>query len=158
MTTAKEDPVALQRKWEEAGAIHRKWIDDVRRFIRPACKVEPDKLPPWLVTRLRAWRKRNRLDPVPTALLLYDMQPDWTFGGGSSWLDHWGTSKAGPFKCCHRGVNFVSEPYEFGPEKAALLNRFCEALGGGLVWHVSSDSWWYPMHTVRITIHEQEAK
>jgi hypothetical protein len=131
----------------------RKPSEDVRRLLKPG-EVKLHKVPPWLTKRLHVYRKAHALSRLPSSLILEETIPIIDSG---RWLDHWGTSNVGPFACCHKSLNFVSEPYEFGAREAKTLDRFCGALGGGLQWHVSSNTWWYPGHTVRITIHEMQS-
>jgi len=131
---------------EEAAARQRKLIDDARRLLKPG-EVKLHKLPSWLAKRLRAYRKTHALVSVPSSMLLE------TLSSADRWLDHWGTSNVGPFSCCHKALNFVSEPYDFGAKTAQAIDQFCDALGA-LEWHVSSNTWWYPGRTVRVTIHE----
>ena len=127
-----------------------KFIDDARRLLKPA-EVKLHKIPTWLSVRLRAYRRANELSQVPLSMLVQ------TIGlvSDDRWLDHWGACVSGPFVCCHKHkvLNFVSEPYDFGSETARSVDRFCERLGN-MEWHVSSNTWWYPGSTVRITIHE----
>ena len=69
-------------------------------------------------------------------------------------LDHWGTSIGGPYKCCYdAGECFVIEPYGFGSEYAKMMDAIAGALN--LEWHVSSNTWWCPGRTVRITLHKK---
>lgn len=119
----------------DAGQQQRKLIAEARQLLRPG-EVKLHKTPPWLNKKLRAYHKRTQV---------HLLTEPWR------WLDHWGTS-AGPYSCC-QGPVFVSEPYAFGFDEAEALMRFCDKLGG-LTWHVSSNTWWYPGSTVRITIHE----
>lgn len=127
------------------------FIEGARRLLKPG-EVKLHTVPTWLNVRLRAYRKARLLDRLPSSMLL-----TMTIGSICSdpgWLDHHGASTTGPFKCCHQMVNLVSEPYDFGSETACALDTFCRVLGG-LEWHVSSNTWWYPGSTVRITIHEK---
>jgi hypothetical protein len=133
-------------------ASQRKLIEDSRLLLKP-CEVKLHSTPPWLNKRLRDYRRSRKLDTVPISMLL-----TWTIqdiGHQERWLDHWGTSVRGPFACCNNTakLNFVSEPYGFSRNTAKELDLFCDVLGG-LDWHVSSNTFWYPGATVRITIHE----
>ena len=125
-------------------------IEKVRYLLKPG-EVKLGNIPPWLVRRLRAYRKTQELDILPVSMLLPQSVHD--ISSQSTWLDHWGTSTVGPFTCCGKRPVLVSEPYSFGKNDAADLDKFSHVLGG-LDWHVSSNAYWYPGRTVRITIHE----
>ncbi len=127
-------------------------IADARRLLKPG-EVRLHKMPTWLNRRLVAYRKTQGLDRLPLSMLLGHTVPSICGPHSGGWVDHWGMSDGGPFACCGEAPNLVSEPYGFGTETAKALDRFCEALGG-LKWHVSSNSWWFPGSTVRIIVHE----
>ena len=139
--------VAEQRAREQ-----ERFIDDARRLLRPG-EVKLHKRAAWLTERLIVYRRTHGLRVLPASMVLGDTAST-ICGDRGEWLDHWGTCDIGPFACCHKGLNFVSEPYGFGTEQAQALDRFCKALGG-LDWHVSANTWWFPGNTVRITIHEK---
>lgn len=135
----------------------RKRIEEARILLDPG-EVKPNEVPPWLSKRLTTYRQQHGkvIDYSPDRASTHMLQEDTLRQLFSTGLDHYGTSDRGPFKCCHQGLNFVSEPYEFTTKTAQCLDAFCAALGG-LKWHVSSDTWWNPGHTLRITIHEKKA-
>jgi len=127
---------------------------EMRQLLR-AGAVDLHEVPSWLTQRIRAYRKAKGLEPVPSGLFQHSLLG--IADGDFTWLDHWGESKKGPYTCCQTAPNFVSEPYSFSSKDARSLDAFCNALGG-LEWHVSSDTWWNPGRTVRITIHESVKK
>ena len=80
-------------------------IAKARSVLKPK-EVKLHKVPAWLATRLRAFRKKLKLKHVPSSMLL-----ESTYGYASAsdnimWFDHWGTSAGGPFKCCHEAGVF----------------------------------------------------
>jgi hypothetical protein len=139
---------------KQAAETQKRHIEEARRLLKPRA-VSLNKVPRWLTERLRAYRKAQSFDAVPTSMLLQSTAAAIQSNVGGSWLDHWGTATGGPFKCCHEAPNFVSEPYSFDATMADSLNRFCDALG--LTWHLSSNSWWYPGSTVQLVLHEKAA-
>lgn len=127
-----------------AESAQRKWIDDARKLLG-ARKVKLHDVPTWLKKRLRAYRKRKHLLPLPASLLLENTDT----GGVHGWLDHFGTVDHPRL-----GKVFVSEPYGLTDDGALSLAAYCKVLG--LEWYVDANSWWYPGHTVRIVIYEHE--
>jgi len=137
-------------KAAKEGMAVRDRIDRARVLLNPP-KVKLHKMPDWFTKRLRSFAKANGLkqpyDYVQTQDLLIPIC------GSTSWLDHWGTTELGPFVCCRHEPNFVAEPYSFSEREAKSLMRLSESLN--VEWHVTSDTWWNPGNTVRITIHEK---
>jgi len=118
----------------------RKRIEDARYLLKPN-EVELNKLPTWLTRRLRTYRKEQGLDDLPTSMLLHETVRKLC---DPRWLDHWGLSA---------DDEFVSEPYNFNSKTAEALESLCSELG--IEWTVSSNTWWFPGSTVRITLREK---
>jgi len=144
---------------DNSGEKEEQKILDARRVLEPQ-EVKQGVIPGWLSKRLRAYWKRRGLDsPGCCQASLHNAVYDIARQAGiddnlEALLDHWGTSKGGPYVCCNKaGRCFVSEPYGFGWTKARMLEAFCQALD--LEWHASSNTWWNPGATIRITIHEK---
>jgi hypothetical protein len=138
-----------------AARSQQRYIDEARKVLG-LTEIEVCKVPRWLSSRLAGYRRENAEVALLSGLmpdqLLLDVVKHMEDG---QWLDYWGMLSSGPFQCCHgHEGNLVDEPYYFGSDTALALDKFCQALGG-LVWHVSSDSWRYPGCTVRITIHPE---
>jgi hypothetical protein len=122
-------------------------IEQARKLLQPS-EVTLHKFPIWLKKRIAAYRKEHGIPAISKEM---DFQNVICDIADCHWLDHWGTSQTGHFVCCRDC--FVSEPYDFTLKTAQALEAICQALG--LVWHVTSDSWWNPGNTLRITIHEK---
>lgn len=137
-----------------------KYIRDARRLLKPP-EVILHIIPRWLSKRITAYRKKHNIYSASGCKqtdfqnvcchILHQIGID---PYACTWLDHWGTSKGGPYGCCKDC--FVSEPYGFDFTKAKIIEALCQALD--LTWHVSSDTYWYPGRTVRITIHEKASE
>jgi hypothetical protein len=137
----------------------RQFIADARLLMKPG-EIKLYKTPTWLSKRLRDWRRSKHMTTMPASMLL-TQTAESLITPGQTWLDHWGTSDVGPYSCCFsklrsdKALNLISEPYTFGSDQSKMLDHFCRELGG-LVWHVSSNAWWYPGHTIRVIIHEKK--
>jgi hypothetical protein len=145
---------------DDSGKREEQKIIDARKVLEPQ-EVKQGKVPGWLSKKVRAYCKRHELCTRGSAgelvrEVLYDVQKSLGVEPYTI-LDHWGTSVGGPYVCCNEASKcFVTEPYGFDFGKAQVLEAFCAILG--LEWHVSSNTWWNPGATVRITIHEDNRK
>lgn len=136
-----------------------KRIEDARKLIG-GVEVELHKLPVFLSKRINAYRRKEELPPARGCAWII-LDETFVYIGKKAdidvstctLLDHWGQSKGGPYVCCRKaGKCFVTEPYGVDSDKAHWLDVICDTLG--LKWHVSSDTWWNPGGTLRVTIHE----
>ena len=113
------------------------------RIALESSPVRLHHFPAWLRRQIRtamrkgAIPKLSKYEYTGGDSLLYYAARETT--GGSSWLDHWGSTKMWGEDV------FVSEPYQLDLQSA---ERFAAALG--LKWGYSATSWWYPGATFRI--------
>lgn len=135
------------------------FIKAARRLLKPT-RVRLHDFPGWLSKRSRAYLRR---EGVPTRFtgyhafeeVLLHIGKKLNITGPRSLLDHDGTSKGGRYVCCQEaaGKCYVTEPYGFSFD----YHRLCEAVSEALdiKYHVSSDTYWNPGATIRITFHQK---
>ena len=150
----------MQKREKYVDEADGKRIEDARKLIG-GVEVELHKLPVFLSKRVNAYRRREGLSPARGCAWII---LDETFAhiaekagidvSACTLVDHWGQSKGGPYVCCQKaGKCFVTEPYGgMDSRRANWLDVICDTLG--LIWHATSDTWWNPGGTIRITIHE----
>ncbi len=146
---------------KRAAEKQQQMILDARKVLQPG-EVRLHLIPMWLSKRITAYRRKNHLQPARCKQwALQDTILEIARAASVStyltprWLDHWGVSDSGPYGCCHgRGRCFVAEPYSFCTGTALWLDAIAEALD--LTWHVSSNTYWFPGSTIRITLHEKQ--
>ena len=120
-----------------------RFIADARAVLRPS-EVKLHRVPGWLRLRLlKAFGCRDH-DTSGCGVLQHAMKHLAGNGWLDGWMDHWGSSTIGDRRV------FVAEPYTLTLAEHGAIERLCAAIDCEC-W-LSSNSWWYPGHTLRIVI------
>jgi hypothetical protein len=144
---------------KQAADEQAKTIAAARRLLKPE-KVTLGKIPSWLIRRVKTYAQQHEIifngcrDDSLHSVMLHVAEQAGLDIHSAGLLDHWGVAKGGRYHCCHKSEgNFVSEVYDFSTTDALFWDAFCKALD--LTWHITANSWWYPSHTLRVTVHEK---
>ena len=126
----------------EAASKQEEFIQAARKLLKPGA-IKLWGAPVWFKKAYRksfGGCKRTEYGDVVTRL---------ANNHGFAWLDHFGES------VWYSGEKiFVSEPYQITNKDHSQISELARELD--CEYRISSNSWWYPGHTIRIEFYEKK--